>query len=83
MEEEVDTVEEDTSEEVLEGAAVHMKMELISQMSPVTLKTQSGPHSQTIQVKGSLMTRYAQSSCIIKRGAPPALSVLKLTMRIR
>ena len=51
MEEEVGEVEEDTSKEVVEGAAVHIKMKLTSQMSPVTLKIQSGPHSQTIQGK--------------------------------
>ena len=62
VEEEVDEVEEETSEEVVEGSAAHIKMELTSQMSPITLKIQSGPHSQTIQIKGSLRTRYAQSS---------------------
>ena len=36
MEEELDEVEEDTSYEVVEGTAAHMKMELIYQMSPVT-----------------------------------------------
>ena len=54
VEEELDKVEEETSKEVVEGAAAHMKMELTSQMSPVNLKIHSGPHSQTIQVKGSL-----------------------------
>ena len=49
----MDEVEEDTSNEVVEGAAVHMKMEFKSQMSPVTLKIQSWPNSQTIQ--GSLL----------------------------
>ena len=51
MEEEVAEVEDDTAEEVVEEAAAHMKMELKSYMSPVTLKIQSGPHSQTIQGK--------------------------------
>ena len=73
VEEEVDKVKEDTSKEIVEGAAAHMKMELISHMSPVTLKIKSEPHSQTIQGKGSLRTQYAQSSWQIKRGAPPAL----------
>ena len=62
VEEYVDKVEEDTAEEVLEKAAPHMKMELTSQISPVTLKIQSGPHSQMIQGNGSLRTRCAQSS---------------------
>ena len=48
VEEEVDKVEEDTPKEVVEGAAMHMKMELTSQMSPVTLRIHSWPHSQTI-----------------------------------
>ena len=77
VEEEVDKVEEEISKEVVEGAASNMKMKLIYHMSPITLKIQSGPHSQTIQGKGSLRTRYAQSSWQIKRGAPPALSVLE------
>ena len=51
VEEELDKVEEDTSEDSLEGAVAHTKMELISQLSPVTLNIQSGPHSQTIQGK--------------------------------
>ena len=46
---------------------------LTSQMSPVTLKIQSGPHSQTIKGKGSLRTRYANIYWQIKRGTPPAL----------
>ena len=54
---EVDKVEEDMSKEIVEGAEAHMKMELTSQMSPVTLNIKSGPHSQTIQGKGSLRTR--------------------------
>ena len=37
-EEEVDEVEEDTDKEVVEEAAAHMKTELTSQISPVTLK---------------------------------------------
>ena len=82
MEEEVGEVEEDTSKEVVEGAAVHIKMKLTSQMSPVTLKIQSGSHSQIIKGKGSLRTRYAQSSWQIKRGAPPFPSVLKRIMKI-
>ena len=60
-EEEVDEVDEETSKEVVEGAAEHMKMELTYQMSHVTLKIQSRPHYQTIQEKGQLRTRYAQS----------------------
>ena len=77
MEEDLDKSEEDMDEEVVEEAAAHMKMELISHMPPVTLKIQSGLHSQKIQGKVSLMTRYAHSSWQIKRGAPPAPSVLK------
>ena len=38
VEEGVDKLEEDTSKEVVEGSEMHMKMELTSQMSPVTLK---------------------------------------------
>ena len=75
----MDKVEEDTSKEVVEEVAEHMKMELTSQMSPVTLKIQSGLHYQKIHGKGSLRTRYAQSFCQIKRGAPPALPVLERT----
>ena len=71
VEEDVDEVEEETSKEVVDEAAAHMIMELTYQMSPVTLKIQSGPHYQMIQGKGSLRTRYAQSPWIIKRGAPP------------
>ena len=48
-EEEVDELEEDRSEEVMEEAAVNTKTELVSHMSPITLKIQSGPHSQTIK----------------------------------
>ena len=81
VEEEVDEVEEDTPNEVAEGAAAHMKMELSSQMSHVTLNIQSGPHSQKIQGKVSLRTWYAQSPWQIKRGAPPYLSVLERTTR--
>ena len=61
MEEEVEEVEEDTPKEVAEEAGAHMKMELTYKMSPVTLKIQSGPHSQSIQGKVSLITQYAQS----------------------
>ena len=63
VEEEVEEVEEDTSEDVVEGEAAHIKMELISQMLPVTFRIQIEPHSQTIQEKGSVRTRYAQSYC--------------------
>ena len=75
VDEEVEEIEEDTYKEVMEGESAHMKIKLTSQMSPVTLKIHSGPHSQTIQGKGSLKTRYTQSSCQIKRGAPPDLSM--------
>ena len=75
----MDELEDGMSKELLEGAAVHMKMELIYQMSPVTLKIHIGPHSQTIQVKGSLRTRYAQNPWQTNRGALPALSVLEIT----
>ena len=81
-EEEVDKVEEATSEEVAEGEPAHTKTELIYQMSPVTLKIQSGPHPQMIQGRTSLRTQSEQSSWKIRRGAPPALSVLKRIMRI-
>ena len=77
VEEEVDEVEVNMAEEVVEEVAAHMKMELVSDMSLITLKIQSGLHSQTIQGNGSLKTRYAQSSWRIKRGLPPAPSVLK------
>ena len=70
MEEELDELDEYTSKEVVEMAAAYMKMEFTSQMSPITLRIKSGPHSQTIQGKESLKTRYAQSSWQIKRGAP-------------
>ena len=48
LEEEVDDAEEDTSNEVVEGAAAHMKMELTYDMPSITLNIQSGPHYQTI-----------------------------------
>ena len=51
VEEEVDEVEEYTAEEVVEEAAAHIKMELESQMGPVTFRIHSGLHSQTIQEK--------------------------------
>ena len=57
----MDEVDEGTSKEVVEGAVTHMKMELTSHMSTVTLKIHSGPQSQMIQGKVSLRTRYAQS----------------------
>ena len=78
----MDKVEESTSEKVTDGELAHMKMELIYQMSLVTLKIQSGPHPQMIQGRTSLRTWCAQSFWRIKRGAPPALSVLKRIMRI-
>ena len=81
VEEEGDEVYVDTSKEVVEGAASHMKTELTYQMPPVTLKIQIGPHSQTIQGKVSVRTQYAQSYCQIKRYAPPSLSALKRTKR--
>ena len=52
--------EDDTADEVVEEAAAHMKMELTSHMSPVTLKIQSGLYSQTIKVKVSLCTWSAK-----------------------
>ena len=57
--EEADEVEEEISKEVVEEAVAHVKMELTYHMSPITLKILSGPHSQTIQGKVSLRTRYA------------------------
>ena len=38
-------VEKNTDEEVAEVAVAHMKTELISRISPVTLKIHSGPYS--------------------------------------
>ena len=62
VEEEVDDVEEDTSKEVVWGAAAHTTMKFTYHMLPVTLMIESGPQSQTIQGKVSLRTRYTQSS---------------------
>ena len=56
--EEVRKVEEDTYKEVVEETEAHMKMELTSHMLPVILKIKRGPHSQTIQGKGSLRNRF-------------------------
>ena len=81
VEEYLEEVEEDTSKDFMEGEAAHIKIELTYQMSPVTLKIQSGAHSQTIHGKISLRNRYAKISWKIKRGAPPALSVLERTTR--
>ena len=47
----MENVEEDASEEFVEEAEGHMKMEFSSQMSPVTLKIQSGLKYQTRQEK--------------------------------
>ena len=80
LEEEVDEVEEDTSEEVMGEEAAHMKPKLTSQMSHVALKIKSGAQYQNIQGRGSLRKVCAQSSCQIKTGTPPALSVLKRIM---
>ena len=63
----MDEVEEDMYNEVVKGAEAHTKIELTSHMSPVTLKIQSWPHSQTIQGKGSLRTRYAQKTWLYKK----------------
>ena len=52
VEEDVDKVKQNTSKEVVEEAAAHMRMELTSQISPNSLKIQSGLHSQRIQGKG-------------------------------
>ena len=79
--EDVYKVEEYTSKEVMDGAVAHIKIQFTSHMSPVILKIHSGSHSQTLQVKGSLRTRYAQSSWKIKRCATPALEVLESTTR--
>ena len=46
MEEEADEVEEDTAEEVLEEVESHIKMGFTSHIPPVSLKKQSGTHSQ-------------------------------------
>ena len=40
----VDKLKEDAAEEVVEEAAAHMKTELESHMSPVTLDIKSGTH---------------------------------------
>ena len=40
---------------------MHMKMELTSQISPVTLKIQGGTHSQTIQGKLSLRNHFLEN----------------------
>ena len=48
----MDKVEEDTAKEVVEEAAVHMKMELTYQNSPITLNIKRGVHSQMMQGKG-------------------------------
>ena len=61
-EEKEEEVEEDTAKEVVGEAAAHMKTEMIYHMSPITLKIQSGSHSQMIQGRGSLRTRCAKSS---------------------
>ena len=58
LKEEVDEVEEDMAEDIMEEAAAHMKMELISQLSFITLKIQGGPHYLTKQGKVSLRNRY-------------------------
>ena len=45
-------VDKEKYEEVVEKAAAHMKMGLKSHMSCITLRMQSGSHSQTKQEKG-------------------------------
>ena len=75
----MDKVEEYISKEVVEGSAAHIKMELTSQISPVTLKIKSGLHSQTMQVKVSLRNPYSKSYWKLKSGAPPYLEVLEST----
>ena len=65
--EDVDKVEEDVTEEATEEAAVHMKMGFKYKMSPVTLKMQSGPHSQMRQEQGYQRTQYTLSCYRIKR----------------
>ena len=50
--EEVYEVEEKNTEGVVEEEAAHMKMGLISQLSPITLMMQSGLHYKTRQRKG-------------------------------
>ena len=64
--EEVDEVNEYTAKEIAEEASENIKTELISQMSPVNLKIQSGRHSQMIEGRGSLRTICAQSYWQIK-----------------
>ena len=57
---EVDELKDYTAKEVLKEASANIKMELKFHMSPVSLKIQSGPHSQTMKEQGSLRTRYAK-----------------------
>ena len=59
---EVYNIEEYMSEEVVYGAAANMKTELLSQMSPITLKIQIGLHYQMIQRRGSLRNHCTKSS---------------------
>ena len=68
VEEEADEVKDDTYKEVVEESAAHMKIGLVYHMSLVTLKVQSGTHSQTRQEKGYWL---------IKRYGPPVPSVPK------
>ena len=77
VEKEVENLDEDTADEVLEEAVAHMKMELTSQMSPVTLKIWIGLHSETIQGKVSLRTRYTQRYLRIKRCTTSTVSAEK------
>ena len=57
----MDKLEDDTAEEDVEEAAVHIKMGLTCYLSPVTFKMQSGPYYQTRQEKGRHRTQYALS----------------------
>ena len=75
-------VEEDTADEFMDEAAEHMKMELTSQISLVTLKIQSGMQYQRIKGKISPGTHYIQIPRKTKRGASPYPSVMKKITRI-
>ena len=52
VEEDVDKVKDDKDKKFVEEAAVHINTDFTSQMPHITLKINSGPHSQMIQEKG-------------------------------
>ena len=81
--EEAEEVEEEISKEVVEEAVAHIKMELTYHMSPITLKMQIGPNSQTRQEKGKQRTQYEISSYIIKKRRANRSVSPKRTTRIK